>query len=67
MSELFQKKLYTHEEAERIAKILNDSEKMFNDNEEWTYIVKPDSRYPGYSFIEIYDEENEFVEYWTIV
>lgn len=61
-----QKTLYTHEKAESIAKTLSDSEKMFNDNYEWTYIVKPIPENPGYSIIEVYDEENEFVAYWTL-
>lgn len=61
MLNLFQKKFYTHEKAESIAKMLNDIDEC-----NWTYIVKPEPNNTGYSFIEIYDEENEFVEYWTI-
>ena len=61
MSTLFQKKLYTHEKAERIAIMLNDTDEC-----NWIYIVKSDPRYTGYSYIEIYDEENQFVDYYDL-
>ena len=54
------KAFYTPEEAERIAKILNETD------EDWNYIVKHDPKGTGYSFIEVYDEENEFVAYWEL-
>ena len=61
-----QKTFFPHELAEKKAKMLNDTEKMFNDNYEWTYIVKPISQNHGYSIIEVYEEENEFVAYWEL-
>jgi hypothetical protein len=52
------KRFYTPEEAERTAKIMNETD------EDWNYVVKHDPKRTGYSFIEVYDEENEFVCYW---
>jgi len=46
--------LYTPEKAEAIAKEMNESD-------DWTYKVIHDPAGTGYSFIEIYDEDNEFV------
>ena len=47
--------LYKPEKAEEVAAVLraNDSE--------WSYLVKHDPKGTGYSFIEIYDEDGEFV------
>ena len=54
------KKFYSPEEAERKAKIMNETD------EDWNYVVKHDPKGTGYSFIEIYDEDNEFVAYFDI-
>ena len=56
-----QKVFYPNEEAERIVKMLNETDEC-----NWTYIVKPEPNDTGYSFIEIYDEENEFAAYWNL-
>ena len=48
--------LYTPEKAETIAKELQKNDP------EWTYKVKHDPKKTGYSFIEVYDEDNIFVE-----
>jgi len=54
------KKFYSPEEAERKAKIMNETD------EDWNYVVKHDPKGTGYSFIEIYDEDNEFVAYFDM-
>jgi len=46
--------LFTYEIAKEKAKELND-------NDDWTYKVVPCPKGIGYSFIEIYDEDGEFV------
>ena len=46
--------LYAPERAEEIAKEMNASD-------DWTYTVIHDPAGTGYSFIEIYDEDGEFV------
>lgn len=46
--------LYRPEEAKKIAKEMNESD-------DWTYKVVHDPTGKGYSFIEIYDEDGEFV------
>ena len=40
--------------AEAIAKELNETD-------DWSYVVKHDPKGTGFSFIEIYDEDGEFV------
>ena len=47
--------LYIKERAEAIATELNAGD------EDWTYIVVHDPAGTGYSFIEIHDEDGEFV------
>ena len=54
------KRFYSPEEAESKAKIMNETD------EDWNYIVKSDPKGTGYSYIEIYDEENEFVAYFDM-
>lgn len=49
-------KLFNPKNAEIQAKALR------SEDEDWTYIVKHDPTGKGYSFIEIYDEDGEFVE-----
>ena len=46
---------YTKEQAEEVAAEMNATD-------DWTYIPKHDPKGTGYSFIEIYDEDGEFVE-----
>ena len=46
--------------AEKLAKELNKTDP------EWTYRVKHNPTGKGYSFIEIYDEDKEFVDYWKM-
>jgi len=46
--------LYTPKRAEEIAKEMNESD-------DWTYTVIHDPTGKGYSFIEIHDEDGEFV------
>jgi len=36
-----------------------------NTDDDWTYSVKHDPKGTGYSLIEVYDEEGEFVTYLT--
>lgn len=48
-------KLFSPEEAIRVAA------EMQIDEEDWTYRVVHDPTGKGYSFIEIYDEDSEFV------
>jgi hypothetical protein len=50
-------KLFLPEKAEQTAT------EMQKHDEDWTYVVKHDPKGTGYSIIEIYDEENEFVGY----
>jgi hypothetical protein len=49
-------KLYTREEAERIAKAMTET-----DEDGWTYVPNHDPKGTGYSFIEVHDETGEFV------
>lgn len=49
---------YAPEKAEQVAASLNAWD------DEWTYRVKHDPAGTGYSFIEVYDEDGEFVGYW---
>ncbi len=46
--------LYTKENAIAVAKALNESD-------DWTYVVVHDPNGIGYSFIEVYDEDNILV------
>jgi hypothetical protein len=46
--------LYTPEEAERIAAEMNATD-------DWAYTVRHDPKGTGYSFIEIIDEDGEYV------
>ena len=46
--------LYTKEQAEAIAAEMNATD-------DWTYTAVHDPRGTGYSFIEIHDEDGEFV------
>jgi hypothetical protein len=48
--------LFTSEKAEEIAETLRKSDP------DWKYIVRHDPNGTGFSFIEIYDEDNNFVE-----
>ena len=52
---------YNNEKAEEIARILNE-----NEPEGWTYVVRNIPKNPRFSFIEIYDEENEFAGYFYL-
>ena len=47
-------KLYHPEEAEQVAKLMNEVD-------DWDYRVVHDPKGTGYSFIEIYDEDGQFV------
>jgi len=47
-------KLFTKEQAEKIAKEMNATD-------DWTYRPIHDPKGTGYSFIEVYDENGEFV------
>lgn len=49
-------KLFNPKDAEIQADALRSQD------EDWTYVVKHDPTGKGYSFIEIYDEDGEFVE-----
>ena len=51
---------YEPKKAEQIANKLNASL-----DDEWTYHVKHNPKGTGYSLIEVYDENNEFVTYLT--
>ena len=53
-------KLFSKDEAEKTCDILNAEEW-----DEWTYTAKHDPKGTGYSFIEITDENGEFVSVWT--
>ena len=48
------------EAAEKVAEELNAGD------EDWTYKVKHDPTGKGWSFIEIYDEDGEFVDVWKM-
>ena len=48
------KTLYAPERAEAIAEDLNASD-------DWTYVAVHDPKGTGYSYIEIYDAENELI------
>jgi hypothetical protein len=47
--------LYTPDSADKVAASMRDADP------DWTYIVKHDPKGTGYSFVEIYDEDNTFV------
>lgn len=49
-------KLFTPAEAEKIAK------EMQENDPDWKYIVNHDPTGKGFSFIEVYDEDGQFVE-----
>ena len=51
-------KLMTPEKAERLAAELRAGD------EDWSYVVKHCPKGTGFSFIEIYDEDGEFVSKW---
>ncbi len=53
-------KLYPPEKAEQIAAELNAQD------DDWTYKVDHDPKGTGYSRIKVYDEDGEFVAYWSI-
>ena len=53
-------KLYKPAAAEEKAKQLNA-----NPDDDWKYTVKHDPKGTGYSLIEVYDEEDQFVTYLT--
>lgn len=46
---------FTREQAERVAAEMNAGD------DDWTYRPNHDPRGTGYSFIEVYDENGEFV------
>ena len=48
------RKLMSPDEAAKVAAELNATD-------DWTYVVNHDPTGKGYSFIEIYDEDGEFV------
>ena len=52
------RKLFQPKKAEKVAKDLKKSDP------DWTYKVIHDPKKTGYSFIKIYDEDNEFVGYF---
>lgn len=52
------RKLMMPDKAEATANELNATD-------DWTYKVRHDPTGKGWSFIEIYDEDGEFVGYWT--
>lgn len=52
---------YPHEEAARIC-----AELKAGDEDGWTYTPIPDPKGGPLSIIEIRDEDNEFVGYWTL-
>lgn len=53
-------KLYKPAAAEEKAEQLNA-----NADDDWSYVVKHDPKGTGYSLIEVYDEDGEFVTYLT--
>jgi len=52
------RQLFQPKKAEQVAKKLKRSDP------DWDYKVIHDPKKTGYSFIEIYDEDGEFVEYF---
>ena len=52
-------KLFAPERAEIIAKTLNA-----DPDDDWTYVVQHCPQGTGLSFIEIFDEDGEFVSNW---
>jgi len=50
------KTFFSREKANETAAMLNADE-----YDDWTYVAKHDPKGTGYSFIEIYDEDGEFV------
>jgi len=52
-------KLMTPETAVKYAERLKASDP------EWTFLVKHDPKGTGFSFVEVYDEQNEFVGVWS--
>ena len=52
------RKLFSPKKADKVAKDLKRGDP------DWTYKVVHDPKKTGYSFIEIYDEDGEFVEYF---
>lgn len=48
--------LYSKEKAEKIAAEMNAST-----DDDWLYVPVHDPKGTGYSFVEIYDEDGEFV------
>lgn len=53
-------KLYNPADAEEKAAKMNA-----NADDDWAYIVKHDPKGTGYSLIEVYDEDGEFVTHLT--
>lgn len=53
-------KLYSPAEADRIVA------EMLVADPEWTYVACHDPKGTGYSFIEIYDEEGEYVSRFNL-
>jgi len=51
-------RLFSKEDANKIAKTLNDQDDL------WGYAAKHDPKKTGYSFVEITDENGEFVGIW---
>lgn len=48
-------KLFQPAEAERVAKTLEEND------QDWSYVVRHDPKGTGYSFVEVYDEDGEFI------
>ena len=51
-------KLMVPAKAESVAAELRECD------EDWSYVVKHCPKGTGFSFVEIYDEDGEFVSYW---
>ena len=54
------KKFYTKEKAEAVAAEMNATD------DDWVYVAKHDPKGTGWSFIEVYDEDGEFVAFLNI-
>jgi len=53
--------LFEPEKAEWLAAELNEGDREADEEDAWAYVVKHDPAGQGYSFIEIYDEDGQFV------
>lgn len=56
--------IYKEQEAERIARTLNNSERKYEENpfERFHFVVQESG--PGFARVAVLDEEKNFIEYW---